>query len=91
MVTGATGNDDLIPEWQVMETHLQVKSKISILGISQAINGATATATSESNKSEAEKKRETEKDDNKAGNDKNQKSTKKSSSIRPSQKKSHLP
>ena len=28
MVTGATGNDDLIPEWQVMETHLQVKKNL---------------------------------------------------------------
>ena len=51
MVMEATANDALIPEWQVMETYLQVKSKFSILGISQAINVATATATSESNKS----------------------------------------
>ena len=48
-----------------------------MLGIPQAIDGTTVTAKTASNKSRAEKKRETEKDNNKAGKDKNQKTTKK--------------
>ena len=56
-----TVNDDLIPEWQVMETHLQVKSNFSMLVISQSIDGTTPTATMAYNKSGAEKKHEMDK------------------------------
>ena len=77
MVIEATGNDDLIPEWQLMETHLQVKSNFESLGIPQDMNGTTVTATQESNKSRAEKKCETKKDGSKAINDKNHNTTKK--------------
>ena len=61
MVMEATDNDALIPEWQVMETHLQVKSNFSMLVISQSIDGTTPTATMASNKSGAEKKHEMDK------------------------------
>ena len=73
----ATGNDALITEWQVMETHLRFKSNFAMLGITQAINGTSATSTTSYNKARAEKKLETEKDYNKSGKDKNQKTTKK--------------
>ena len=67
----ATGNDALIPEWWVMETHLQVISNITMLGIPHAIDGTTVAETTAPNKYGVKKKRETEKDDNKAGKDKN--------------------
>ena len=73
----ATGNDALIPEWQIMETHLQVKSNFEMFGIPQAIDGTTATKTTASNKAGADNRHETEKDDKKSGRDKNQKTTKK--------------
>ena len=73
----ATGNDDLITEWRVMETCLQVRSYFAVLGIPQAINVITSTAKTASNKAVAENKRETEKGDNKAGKDTNHKTTKK--------------
>ena len=77
----ATGNEALVPELQVIETHLKVKSNFAMLGIPQASNATTGTATTASNKAVADKKREIYKDDNKAGKYRNQNTRERSSSI----------